>query len=76
MEITFNSPKDLIVVPQQNKTIEQITISSIQDFPKRKLVQAITKEIGIIVLWEGTSYDTIGQWTDTDVENRIKEIYA
>jgi hypothetical protein len=25
-----------------------------------------------IVLWEGDAYDTIGQWTDVDVQNKIK----
>ena len=76
MEITFNAPKDIVVVPQQTKAVDQITIFSIQDFPSRKLVQANTREIGVIVLWEGDAYDTIGQWTDTDVINRINELYV
>ena len=25
-----------------------------------------------IVLWEGQDYVNVGQWTDTDVDNRIK----
>lgn len=28
-----------------------------------------------LTLWEGDTYDTIGQWTDTDVDNRITEIF-
>ena len=29
----------------------------------------LTKEL---ILWEGSEYDTIGQWTDQDVDNRLK----
>lgn len=76
MEITFNAPKEVVIVAQQSKTVDQITIFSIQDFPSRKLVQANTREIGVVVLWEGEAYDTIGQWTDADVINRINELYA
>lgn len=28
----------------------------------------------ILVLWEGESYDAIGQWTDEQAEQRIKEL--
>lgn len=76
MEITFDPPKDLVVVKQQVKNIDKITIASMYDFPERKIVQANTREIGVIVLWEGAEYDAIGQWTDTDVINRINELYV
>ncbi len=28
-----------------------------------------------VLLWEGTEYDAIGQWTDVDVINRLNEIF-
>lgn len=28
----------------------------------------------ILVLWEGEAYDAIGQWTDEQAEQRIKEL--
>jgi hypothetical protein len=27
-------------------------------------------------LWEGADYDTIGQWTDTDVTNKLLSLYS
>jgi cyanophycinase-like exopeptidase len=76
MEIIFNSPKEIVTVPQVTKTVSSITIVRMVDFPQRKTVYAETIEAGRVMLWEGDAYDTIGQWTDTDVENRIQEIYA
>lgn len=28
----------------------------------------------MVTLWEGSDYGLAGQWTDTDVENRLNEI--
>jgi len=30
----------------------------------------------ILTLWEGEDYVNIGQWTDTDVQNRIVELLS
>lgn len=75
MEVTFKTPKDIIVVSERKKTISKITITEITDSADRKTVTATTSEVGRIVLWKGDAYDAIGQWTDTDVTNRIKELY-
>jgi len=75
MEITFDPPKNITVVPEMKRTIGTITVMDITDSPNMKTVVATTMELGRVILWEGAAYDTIGQWTDTDVENRIKEIY-
>jgi hypothetical protein len=29
-----------------------------------------------VILWSGDEYDNIGQWTDVDVQVRIKELYT
>lgn len=75
MEVTFTTPKDITVVSERKKTISQITINEITDSASRKTVTATTQEVGRIVLWKDAAYDAIGQWTDTDVANRIKELY-
>ena len=75
MEIIFNPAKDVTVVAEIKKTIDKITVLDITDSPNNKTVTATTMELGRITLWEGTAYDAIGQWTDTDVEARINEIY-
>jgi hypothetical protein len=73
MKITF-SPTDIVVVNQQTQNLDQITILQMVDKPSSKEVKVMTKELGFITLWEGDEYDTIGQWTDIDVVNRIKEL--
>ena len=75
MEITFNTPKEVVTVKEVKNTFASITITSVIDRPSRKLVTASTIEGFTIVLWEGAAYDAIGQWTDTDVVNRINELY-
>ena len=44
------------------------------DSPNFKTVDAYTRQIGKITLWEGEAYDAIGDWTTQDAENRIKEL--
>lgn len=76
MQVLFNAPKDIVTIPEQKVTTQVLNVDLIVDFPESKKVQAQTKEIGVITLWEGAAYDAIGQWTDTDVINRINELYA
>ena len=76
MEITLASSKEVIVIPSKTKTVDKITITQLIDKPIEKVVVAMTKELGHIELWSGASYDNIGQWTDTDVANKIQEIYS
>lgn len=76
MEITFASSKTIITVPQVTKTVNSIKIYQLIDQPDIKRVTAFTNEVGRVVLWDGAAYDAIGQWTDTDVVNRINEIYS
>ncbi len=76
MEINLNSPHEVVLMERRTKTIEKVTVRSIVDFPSQKRVVAQIKEIGDpVVLWDGDAYDAIGQWTDTDVQNRLNEIY-
>lgn len=75
MQITINPPKDLTIVQEMKRTIDTITIRNMIDSPEQKQVVAETMELGRIILWQKEAYDNIGQWTDTDVIDRIKEIY-
>jgi hypothetical protein len=62
--------------PANQLKLSSIKISSILDNAKaKKVVANVEGYPGKIVLWEGAAYDAIGQWTDADVANRIKEIY-
>lgn len=76
MEINFSETKDITIVAEKKKSLDKLTIEQMVDFPRRKVVVAITSELGRIRLWQGAEYDAIGQWTDTDVVNRIQELYG
>jgi hypothetical protein len=75
MEIQLSTPKDVVIVKELKKTIETITVLEIVDVSSKKQVIANIKELGSVILWKDAEYDAIGQWTDTDVENKLNELY-
>ncbi len=75
MEITLNKPKEIVVFAERKKTITKVEITEVVDDFKRKIITAKTNEFGSVVLWKDEDYITIGQWTDTDVINKIKSLY-
>jgi hypothetical protein len=75
MQILLDNPKDITIVNPRVKTISTITVIEIIDNPTKKTVVAKTEELGLIRLWKDAEYNAIGQWTDTDVINRINELY-
>lgn len=74
MKITFETPKEIVVVQELKRTFEEVTIEEVVDNPSRKEVKAFTRELGILVLWSGEAYDLAGQWTDADVVARVTEL--
>jgi hypothetical protein len=46
------------------------------DSPVFKKVEAYTRQLGSIILWEGDAYDAIGQWTDADAQARLAELLS
>ena len=77
MKITLQNPKKVVLQEEKSKTVSTLTVVRVVDLPKKKIVRAFVEEIdGAIVLWEGAAYDAAGQWTDTDVQNRLTELYS
>ena len=74
--IQFNNPFSHVMVPQVTKTVSALTILQMIDNPVNKVVAVQTREIGRVVLWSGNQYDSIGQWTDSDVEARLHELFG
>jgi|LauGreDrversion4_2_1035121.scaffolds.fasta_scaffold01621_9 hypothetical protein len=74
MKVTLETQKEIVVVKEIKVTVTEITIRELKDLPEQKRVEAYTDEIGLVVLWEGEAYDAIGQWTDTDVINKLKSL--
>jgi len=87
MIITFNTPVNIVLRPQStipeiSENISEMKILEMIDNPVDKKVIVRLKGVGnfrfnkYVTLWEGAEYDAIGQWTDTDVANKVKEIYG
>ena len=74
MKIILETPKEIVIVPERRTTISEIELLEIIDNPKEKTVTAMSNELGVTILWFGIDYINIGQWTDDDVIERIKEI--
>jgi hypothetical protein len=74
MKIILDVEKEIILVKEIRTTITEIKVLEVKDLPEQKRVEAITYELGLVLLWEGAEYDAIGQWTDTDVINKLKSL--
>jgi len=62
------------------RVISQVEISSITDESGARRVSAVVSVESIgsenLILWEGDSYDSAGQWTDSDAAARVLEIIS
>lgn len=77
MQISLTNPKKVVLQEEKSKTVTTLTVSRIVDLPKKKMVRAFIEELDEpVVLWEGAAYDSIGQWTDLNVEARLAELYS
>ncbi len=77
MEVVLNSPKKIVTQPEKSFNVEKLTITRVVDLPKQKIVRCFCEELDeAITLWEGSDYESIGQWTDVDVANRLTELYS
>jgi hypothetical protein len=74
MKITFETPKEIVIIQELKRTFEEITIEEVVDNPSRKEVKAFARELGQLILWQNEEYDVIGQWTDADVVARVNEL--
>ena len=77
MQINLSNPKKVVLQEEKSKTVTTLTVNRIVDLPKKKIVRAFVEELDEpVVLWEAASYDAIGQWTDSNVEARLTELYS
>ena len=77
MEITLQTPQTIVIKPEETKTLEKLTVMRMVDLPNEKKVRVFIKELREpITIWEGDEYDAIGQWTDSDVQTKLTELYS
>lgn len=75
--VDFSEEKFIKTVPAYNVNSKTINVIQLMDLPVEKKVIAHTfSQIGSIILWEGEAYDAIGDWTNQDVIDRIKELFT
>jgi hypothetical protein len=72
--VTFDTPvvvKEIGTVEIKSKDIE---IQKVIDNSAIKTVAVMTTDNRLFKLWVGAAYDAIGNWTDQQVINRVKEL--
>ena len=74
--IEFDQEREIFKVPERSVMATKIIITEMIDKPKEKKVLAYTEGLpGYIILWEGSDYDAIGDWTNKNVIDRVNELY-
>ena len=78
MRITLQNPITIVNEKNGGEQVvnDELVVLRMVDSPVNRVIRVFFTNIDFpIILWQGVDYDTIGQWTDTDVINRIKTIY-
>ena len=77
MQVNFNGVKTIVTIPQQSATFSSVTVQRLIDLPTQKKVVAYLQGINEpVILWQGSEYDAIGQWTDSNVSDKIISLYG
>lgn len=75
--IKFDTPVVYTPPTPAPVTYQQVEVMRTVDDAMAKTVTAFLNQgARSYVLWSGDAYDAIGQWTDIDVANRLKELLA
>lgn len=72
--ITFDTPKVIKNIGGVNLKTKKLTVIKTVDDAVNKTVEVYTDQCNTYILWSGATYDSIGQWTDANVETRLREI--
>jgi hypothetical protein len=79
-EIQLNGEQKVVVITREETAIstDKISIDSITDDGEKVIARlsffSSTGITRLLVLWEDQDYINIGQWTDTDVDIKIKQL--
>ena len=76
MRITLLEPVTVTRNENSKQFENEIVIVRMVDRPQDKIIRVFFENCEFpIDLWAGDEYDVVGQWTDTDIINRIKSLY-
>ena len=73
-DIEFETPVTEMTIGGIPQRTKKISIAKIIDNPATKTVAVMTAKNRLFVLWAGEAYDSIGNWTNEQVANRVKEL--
>jgi hypothetical protein len=76
-QIILPITKEVIVQREIKVELTEVTLLSVEDNGSSVIAHFKRNDLCVLkplVLWEGEAYIEIGNWTDEDVENRIKEL--
>lgn len=76
LEVTLSQERSITSVPAQTFQTTTLTVQRIIDnYQEQKVIAVIEGVANHVILWEGADYVAIGQWTDTNVQNRLLELF-
>mgnify|MGYP006276448627 CR=1 FL=1 len=75
-KITFSEPIVKKVMGGVELKTTELEIKKVIDNPATKQVAALVEGNELYVLWSGEAYDNIGNWTNENVETRLREMIA
>ena len=73
-DIEFEAPITEMVIGGVPQKTKKISIAKIIDNPATKTVAVMTVKNRLFVLWAGDAYDAIGNWTNEQITERVKEL--
>ena len=77
MELKLSSPKAIEIITQESQiiTTDTVVLSHIMDNGISAVAMIVIEGLSkTIVLWQGDEYKAIGDWTQSDANNRIIEL--
>lgn len=76
MIVTLTQERTINTVYGIPITTNTLTLTNALDMWSSKRVEVFIQELGkSVLLWSGTDYDNIGQWTDADVNTKVLELF-
>lgn len=72
--VEFETPVIEMVIGGVPQRTKKISIAKIIDNPSTRTVAVMTLKNRLFVLWKGDAYDAIGNWTNEQIVERVKEL--
>lgn len=75
MEVILQGKKDIVFRAEETIDTDKVTINQVTDnYTSVIALVSIGEKTKEIIVWEGTEYEALGQWTDTDLTNKLKQL--